>query len=163
MVIVKCLALIIFFISCASHSFLVNHTALFVHHTALDNVKNYLLTYQYYFLFCTFLNSLPKMSESVFSSLNYDMHHKNRGIAVIISNTNFQRKTGIQKPERNNLSGRPEHGKNSADALRMRDLLQTLGFKDIQSYNDVTADQMRGILHEGKQMFIIQLNVKFTR
>ncbi|CAG5136339.1 unnamed protein product [Candidula unifasciata] len=94
-------------------------------------------------------NSLPRMSESAFSSLLYKMDHPNKGVALIINNTTFHPRLFIRGHIGDSKRSLQEP---SADAELMVDLLKTLGFKDVMFYKDQTAADMKSILQKVASM-----------
>uniref|UniRef100_A0A0B7BHR3 Caspase family p20 domain-containing protein n=1 Tax=Arion vulgaris TaxID=1028688 RepID=A0A0B7BHR3_9EUPU len=86
-------------------------------------------------------SSLPRMLESDFESDRYNMSHSKRGLAVIINNVNFSSKTAMLK-----------RAGSTVDATAMFQLLDTLKFKEIQQYDNLTVRQMKDALHKVSKM-----------
>ena len=80
----------------------------------------------------------PLVSNSDFVSDRYNMKHEERGMALIINNKKFHRRTGMG-----------ERTGTDVDKDKMNSLLNTLGFEKIQLLDDLTAADMKDALYEG--------------
>ena len=84
----------------------------------------------------------PKTAHYV-SKYIYNMHHAERGMAVIINNVNFHKSTGMSK-----------RGGSMKDAEALEEVLRKLGFK-VNSYTDLTVKKTKAVLNSREFSFAI--------
>lgn len=83
-------------------------------------------------------DNLPIIDAESFISEKYNMSHMNRGVAVIINNKTFDKKTGLK-----------ERAGTDVDANKMEELFNTMEFERLYHQNDLKAHDMKKLMNKG--------------
>ena len=95
-------------------------------------------------------------SESDFVADKYNMNHKERGIAIIFNNVNFHKRTQMSTRTGSDV-----------DSQNMYELLSTMGFAEIRTYDDLSVANMKQQINAGEislnnYRLIIDMNMSYV-